>query len=70
MQLVAAYKERLARFVSDFLEHVAMQEAMSPQQKLMEDLLAIVHTFSRRLDGLRRYEEELKRADLAAEDDR
>ncbi|MBM0230226.1 IS607 family transposase [Micromonospora sicca] len=72
--LVVAHKDRLARFGFEFLEHVAArnnceivvanQEALSPQQEMVEDLLAIVHTFSCRLYGLRRYEKELKGADL------
>jgi putative resolvase len=68
--LVVAHKDRLARFGFDYLEHaaarngceivVANQESLSPQQELVEDLLAIVHTFSCRLYGLRRYEKVLK----------
>jgi putative resolvase len=38
----------------------ANQEPPSPQQELVEDLLAIVHTFSCRLYGLRRYAKTLK----------
>jgi predicted site-specific integrase-resolvase len=78
--LVVAHQDRLARFGFDLLEHlaarggceivVANQESLSPQQELVEDLLAVVHTFSCRLDGLRRYEKELKRADLAVGGDR
>ncbi|MEU5939535.1 IS607 family transposase [Micromonospora sp. NPDC047548] len=78
--LVVAHQDRLARFGFDLLEHlaarggceivVANQESLSPQQELVEDLLAVVHTFSCRLDGLRRYEKELKRADLTMEGDR
>jgi putative resolvase len=76
--VVVAHKDRLARFGFDFLEHVAArndceiivanQETLSPQQELVEDLLAIVHTFSCRLDGLRRYEKELKGTDLTGGD--
>jgi putative resolvase len=67
--LVVAHQDRLARFGFDYLEHVAArngceiivanQVSLSPQQELVEDLLAIVHTFSGRLDGLRRYEQTL-----------
>lgn len=35
-------------------------ETLSPQQELVEDLLAIVHTFSCRLYGLWRYEKQIK----------
>lgn len=68
--LVVAHKDRLARFGFDYLEHVAArngceivvasQVSLSPQQELVEDLLAIVHAFSCRLYGLRRYEKTLK----------
>ena len=68
--LVIAHTDRLARFGFDYLEHVAArngceiivanQETLSPQQELVEDLLTIVHTFSCRLYGLRRYEKALK----------
>jgi predicted site-specific integrase-resolvase len=68
--LVIAHKDRLARFGFEYLEHVAAkngcaivianQESLSPQQELVEDLLAIVHTFSCRLYGLRRYEKTLR----------
>jgi len=78
--LVVAHRDRLARFGFDFLEHmaarggceviVANQEAMSPQRELVEDLLAVVDTFSCRLSGLRRFGKELEGADLAAGDDR
>ncbi|MFU8855349.1 IS607 family transposase, partial [Micromonospora sp. SL1-18] len=72
--LVVAHKDRLARFGFDLLEHVAArggceivvanQEALPPQRELVEDLLAIVGSFSCRLDGLRRYERELEGAVL------
>ena len=72
--LVIAHKDRLARFGYDYLHHeaetagceivVANQESLSPQQEMVQDLLAIVHTFSRRLHGLRRYEKQLTSADL------
>src|SRR3954471_5334123 len=78
--LVVAHQDRLARFGFDLVEHlaarggceivVANQESLSPQQELVEDFLAVVRTFSRRLDGLRRYEKELKGADLTVGDDR
>jgi hypothetical protein len=33
---------------------------MSPQQELMEDLMAVIHTFSCRLYGMRKYKKELE----------
>jgi len=40
---------------------VANTESLSPDQELVQDLLSIVHSFSCRLSGLRRYEKSLKR---------
>jgi predicted site-specific integrase-resolvase len=69
-RLVVAYKDRLARFGFDYLEHVAARngcevvvanaESLSPERELVEDLLGVVHVFSCRLCGLRRYEETLR----------
>ncbi|MCZ0980818.1 IS607 family transposase [Streptomyces diastatochromogenes] len=68
--LVVAHEDRLARFGFEYLEHVAgkngcqiivaNQESLSPQEEMLQDLLAIVHTFSCSLYGLRRYEKALK----------
>lgn len=77
-RLVVAHKDRLTRFGFDMIEHVAQRngceiivantESLSPQQELVNDLLSIVHTFSCRLYGLRRYENALKGdKDLASE---
>jgi putative resolvase len=68
--LVIAHKDRLARFGFEYLEYVAVknactilvanQESLSPQEEMVQDLLAIVRTFSCRLYGLRTYEKTLK----------
>jgi putative resolvase len=39
---------------------VANQESLSPQQELVEDLMAIIHWFSCRLYGWRNYSKEIK----------
>ena len=64
-RLVVAHKDRLMRFGFDLLDHVAKrngcvievanQESLSPQEEMTEDLLSIVHTFSCRLYGMRKY---------------
>jgi len=69
-KLVIAHRDRLTRFGFDYFEHLAEingcaivvmnQESLSPQQEMVEDLLAIVHTFSCRLYGLRKYKKALK----------
>jgi putative resolvase len=68
--LVVAHKDRLCRFAFDFVEElassvgceivVANQESLSPQQELVEDLMAIIHCFSCRLYGLRNYTKQIK----------
>lgn len=68
--IVIAHKDRLCRFAFDFIEQlaelngcnilVANQESLSPQQELVEDLIAIIHCFSCRLYGLRNYSKEIK----------
>ncbi len=75
-KLLIAHKDRLCRFGFDYFDRMARengcelvvvnQESLSPQQEMIEDLLAIVHTFSCRLYGLRRYKKLLKN-DLRAE---
>lgn len=64
-KLLIAHKDRLMRFGFDFFSHIAgengceivvvNQESLSPQQEMVEDLMAIVHTFSCRLYGVRKY---------------
>lgn len=39
---------------------VVNQESLSPQQEMVEDLMAIVHTFSCRLYGMRKYHKVIK----------
>ncbi len=69
-KLIVAHKDRLARFGFDYFEHYALehgcqiidanQQSLSPQQELVEDLLAIVHCFSSRLYGLRKHKKVIK----------
>jgi predicted site-specific integrase-resolvase len=68
--LIIAHKDRLVRFGFDYFQVmaqengceiiVANQEHLSPQREMVEDLMAIVHTFSCRLYGLRKYKKVLK----------
>ena len=65
LRIVVAHRDRLARFGFDLIEWMAEQNGgeivvlgntdHSPEQELTEDILAILHTFSCRLHGLRRY---------------
>ena len=74
--LIVAHKDRLARFGFDLVQNLADSygceiivtdtENLSPQQEMVEDLMEIVHTYSCRLYGLRRYK---KASDLLGEDE-
>jgi len=70
-KVIVAHKDRLCRFGFDFFEYLANQnqceivvvnqQSLSPQQEMVEDLMAIIHTFSCRLYGLRKYKNDLKK---------
>jgi len=69
-KLLIAHKDRLMRFGFDLVQHIACengceiiivnQESLSPQREMVEDLMAIVHTFSCRLYGMRKYKTTIK----------
>ncbi|MBL1211342.1 IS607 family transposase [Geminocystis sp. GBBB08] len=69
--VVVTHKDRLARFGFDFIEKllerfgcklvVLNKLHTSPEQELVQDILAIIHVFSSRLYGLRKYSNELKK---------
>ena len=69
-RLIVAHKDRLVRFGFDLISHlcesrgceliVVNQMSLSPEKEMVEDMLAIVHTFSCRLDGMLKYEKSLR----------
>jgi predicted site-specific integrase-resolvase len=69
-KLIIAHKDRLCRFGFDYFNYMAIengceitivnQESLSPEQEMVEDLMSIIHTFSCRLYGLRKYKKNLK----------
>jgi putative resolvase len=71
-EIVIAHKDRLVRFGFEFFEKfctdhgcritVMNAESLSPEEEMVKDLLSIVHCFSSRPYGLRRY----KKADIVA----
>ena len=71
-QVVVTYRDRLCRFGFDLLEYVINSsggEIMvlnkndnSPQEEMVKDLTSIIHVFSCRLYGLRRYKKTIKEA--------
>lgn len=69
-KIVIAHKDRLVRFGYEYFEKfcsqhgatiiVMNQELLSPQEEMTKDLLSIIHCFSSRLYGLRKYKKQLK----------
>lgn len=68
--LIIAHTDRLVRFGFEWFESFAErhgckiiimnQESLSPTEEVTQDLLAIIHCFSSRLYGLRKYKEKVK----------
>ncbi|BDH16508.1 MAG: hypothetical protein [Bacteriophage sp.] len=64
------YKDRLCRFAFDLIEYICKLhntkieiinlKSTSPQEELIEDLMTIIHVFSNRLYGLKRYKKEIQ----------
>jgi len=69
--LYVAHKDRLCRFGFELVEQivqwsggsviVANAITLSPQEELVQDLLSIIHCFSSRLYGLRKYKAKVKK---------
>lgn len=76
-EIVVAHKDRLVRFGYEWYEHfctrhdcvltVVNSNSLSPEQEMTQDLLSIVHCFSSRLYGLRKYRKEIKKCVEASE---
>ena len=70
--LLVAHEDRLCRFGFDWFAYfaeshgceirVVNQPSLSPQAEWVEDLMAVVDSFSGRLPGLRRYRKQIKAA--------
>ncbi len=68
--IVVAHKDRLCRFGFDLVKWLCEQHGckilvlneatLSPAEELVEDVLAIVHCFSSRLYGLRKYKSQMQ----------
>jgi putative resolvase len=69
-QIVVTHKDRLSRFGFELFQSLAdkyntellvLDESnLSPQAELVQDLLSIIHVFSSRLYGLRKYSRKIK----------
>ena len=70
LRIVVAHRDRLARFGGEVLQFLVEQNGgevvvldqtvYSPEEELIADLLAILHVFSCRMYGLRRYRDQIK----------
>ena len=79
-RLIIGYQDRLVRFGYDWFESfcerhgtdmvVTNGESFSPEQQLVQDLLAIVTVFSARLHGLRSHKNAIRAAALGKEEKR
>ena len=78
LEVVVAYKDRLARFGYELVEGIISRNggrvvvlnevSLSPSEELTQDLLTILHVFSCRLCGLRKYREKIKEESNIEED--
>ena len=69
-KIYITYKDRFVRFGFDWFERfchhynceivVINNPDTSPQQELIEDLIAIIHDFSSRVKGLRKYKKDIR----------
>lgn len=69
-QVVCSYKDRLARFGYELINYICEQNNcklvvlnradLSPEREFVEDILAIIHVFSSKLYGLRKYKQKIK----------
>jgi predicted site-specific integrase-resolvase len=71
-EIVVAHRDRLTRFGFDFFENLIKQysdgkitvinnEKLSPEEEVTMDLLSIINVFSARVNGLRKYEKQIKK---------
>jgi predicted site-specific integrase-resolvase len=68
-EIVVAHKDRLVRFGYEWFERfcrnhgttltVMNAESLSPEEEMTKDLLSIIHCFSSRLYGLRKYKKQI-----------
>lgn len=68
-KIIIAHKDRFIRFGFEWFERflkknnvdivVVNNEKLSPQEELVQDLISIIHVFSCRIYGLRKYKKEL-----------
>ena len=70
LQVVVAHRDRLARFGNEIIKYLLEQNggelvvlddtACSPEEEITQDILSILHVFSCRMPGLRKYRDKIK----------
>lgn len=68
--IIVAHKDRFIRFGYDWFERflktngveiiIVNNETLSPQEEIIQDLISIIHVFSCRIYGLRKYKKKIK----------
>ena len=76
--IIISSKDRFIRFGYDWFEKlcgkfntsiiVVNNEALSPNEELVQDIISILHVFSCRLYGLRKYKNQIKEDDEIAKE--
>ncbi|EES90303.1 transposon, resolvase [Clostridium phage D-1873] len=71
--IIVSHKDRFIRFGFDWFERfvksngveliVVNNESLSPQEEMIQDLISIIHVFSCRIYGLRKYKKKIKEDD-------
>ena len=71
--IIITHKDRFIRFGYDWFERflgkfnvkiiVVNNELLSPQEELVQDIISILHVFSCRIYGLRKYKNKIKEDD-------
>ena len=75
---IITHKDRFIRFGYDWFEKFCMKcnttivvvnnEELSPQEELVQDIVSILHVFSCRLYGLRKYKKQIERDEEIAKE--
>ena len=76
--IVITHKDRFIRFGYEWFEKFCMKfhttiivvnnESLSPQEELVQDIISILHVFSCRLYGRRKYKKQIERDEEIAEE--
>ena len=76
--IIVTHKDRFIRFGYDWFEKFCMKfnttmvivnnEELSPQEELVQDIVSILHVFSCRLYGFRKYKKQIERDEEIAKE--